>query len=303
MRTPPRGLRLYGFQHRGGYAHFVHGEISVGRGRLFDHSSRRMVNRKKSSTMFTHPHFASVLVPVLALLGGAPTATAQSAYVRVSQVGYEAGSPSLRAYLMSSVSESGAIFSVLDSQGNAVYTASIGALLGTWSNSPTLTYNVYALDFAAPSGTGYTITVIGPAGAVSPRFPVASPDVLYPGLLLNTLFFYESERDGPDYIPNALRTAPGHLNDAHAAVYQTPPLDSNDNINTTGTPLTATGAVIDAAGGWWDAGDYMKYVETMSYTVTLQEIGIRDFPDQMGPGAPVNPPAPPDSISYAGSAA
>ena len=256
--------------------------------------------------MFTRPPAASAITAIfalLALLASAPAATAQSAYVRVSQVGYEAGSPSFRAYLMSTVSESGAIFSVLDSQGSPVYTASIGALLGTWSNSPTLTYNVYALDFAAPPGTGYTITVPGPTPAISPKFPVASPDVLYSGLLLNTLFFYETERDGPDYIPNALRTAPGHLNDAHAAVYTTPPLDSNDNIATTGTPLTATGAVIDAAGGWWDAGDYMKYVETTSYTVTLQEIGIRDFPDQMGPTAPMNPPAPPDSISYAGSAA
>ncbi len=74
-------------------------------------------------------------------------------------------------------------------------------------------------------------------------------------------------------------------------------------ISTTGKPLTPTGAVIDASGGWWDAGDYMKYVETTSYTVALQEIGIRDFPNQLGPGAPLNPPAPPDAISYAGNAA
>jgi endoglucanase len=39
---------------------------------------------------------------------------------------------------------------------------------------------------------------------------------------------------------------------------------------------------IDAASGWWDAGDYMKYVETVSYTTALMEIGIRDFPNQMG---------------------
>ena len=31
------------------------------------------------------------------------------------------------------------------------------------------------------------------------------------------------------------------------------------------------------------------------------EIGVRDFPNQMGPSAPRNPPAPPDSISYAGN--
>ncbi len=57
---------------------------------------------------------------------------------------------------------------------------------------------------------------------------------------------------------------------------------------------------IDADGGWWDAGDYEKYVETVSYTTALMEIGVRDFPNQMGPGAPLYPPAPPNSISYAG---
>src|ERR1022692_2650345 len=39
-----------------------------------------------------------------------------------------------------------------------------------------------------------------------------------------------------------------------------------------------------------------------SYTVALQEIGIRDFPNQMGAHAPMHPPAPPNSISYAGNA-
>jgi endoglucanase len=232
----------------------------------------------------------------------ATAAWAQSAYVRVSQVGYEAPTPPFRAYLMSTVPETGATFHVLNSSGQSVYSAPIGALSGTWSNSATLTYSVYPLDFTVPAGNGYTISVVGPAAASSPVFPVEDASLLYPGLLLNTLFFYQTERDGPDYIPNALRTAPGHLNDAHANVYQTPPLDSNDNIATTTTPLTPTGATIDADGGWWDAGDYMKYVETTSYTVTLQEIGIRDFPSQMGYYAPPNPPAPPNSISYAGTA-
>jgi endoglucanase len=232
----------------------------------------------------------------------APVAPAQSAYVRVSQVGYEAGSPPFRAYLMSSTAETGATFHVLTSGGQTVYAAPIGALLGTWSNSATLTYSVYALDFTVPAGDGYTISVASPVAAVSPAFPVEDPATLYSGLLLNTKFFYETERDGPNYIPNALRTAPGHLNDARAAVFQTPPLNSDDSIATTGTPLTPTGAVMDASGGWWDAGDYMKYVETTSYTVALQEIGIRDFPSQMGTRAPANPPAPPNSISYAGAA-
>ncbi|MBV8550735.1 MAG: glycoside hydrolase family 9 protein [Acidobacteriaceae bacterium] len=226
-----------------------------------------------------------------------------SAYVRVSQVGYEAGNTPFRAYLMSTDVEPGATFRVVNSHGNAVYSAAAGPLLGTWSNSKSLTYQVYALDFNAPEGDTYTISVSGPVPTTSPRFAVGRPAVLYPGLLLNTRFFYESERDGPDYIRNALRTAPGHLNDEQAKVYLTPPLDDNDLIATSSAPLAATGAVIDGSGGWWDAGDYMKYVETTSYTVALQEIGIRDFPNQLGPGAPLNPPSPPASISYAGNAA
>jgi endoglucanase len=95
------------------------------------------------------------------------------------------------------------------------------------------------------------------------------------------LYFYENERDGPNYISSPLRTAPGHVNDESAKVYFTPTFDKKDNAGT----LTATGAVIDASGGWWDAGDYMKFVETHTYTVGMMLVGIRDFPNQMGAGS------------------
>jgi endoglucanase len=240
---------------------------------------------------------------IAALLLTVPLAWAESVYVRVSQVGYETGKGPFRAYLMSKAGVSSTSFDVVNSAGATVVTAPIGAMLGTWSNSSNLTYNIYALDFTVPGGDTYTISIPGHPDATSPVFAVSAPALLYPGLLLNTKFFYETERDGPNYIPNALRSAPGHINDQQATVYQTPPLNSDDLITTTGTPLTSTGKMIDASGGWWDAGDYMKYVETISYTVALQEIGIRDFPNQMGPGAPKNPPAPPASISYSGNAA
>jgi endoglucanase len=240
---------------------------------------------------------------IAAVLLAVPAIRAESVYVRVSQVGYESGKSPFRAYLMSKAGVSSTSFDVVNSAGQTVVTAPIGALLGTWSNSSTLTYNVYALDFTVPGGDTYSISIPGHPEATSPVFAVDAPALLYPGLLLNTKFFYETERDGPNYIPNALRSAPGHVNDQSATVYQTPPLNSDDLITTTGTPLTSTGKVIDASGGWWDAGDYMKYVETISYTVALQEIGVRDFPNQMGPAAPKNPPAPPASISYSGNAA
>jgi endoglucanase len=236
-------------------------------------------------------------------LSCAPSAFAADAYVRVNQVGYAADSSS-RAYLMSDVAETGATFVVVNQEGSTAFSGKLGALLGTWSHSKTVSYNVYALDFSVPGGEIYQIKVSGPASATSPRFAVDSRDALYPGLLLNTLFFYETERDGKNYIPNALRTAPGHLKDGNASVYRTPPLDLNDFINNVppAPPLEPTNLpTIDASGGWWDAGDYMKYVETASYTVALMEVGIRDFPNQMGANAPVNPQIPPGSISYAGT--
>jgi endoglucanase len=242
-------------------------------------------------------------IPIAAFLLLAPaSAAASSAYVRVNQIGYEAGNSPFHAYLMSTASESGATFSVINSAGETAYSSAIGARLGTWSHSANLAYDVYALTFSVPGGDVYTISVQGPIPATSPQFAVDAPAVLYPGLLLNTLWFYETERDGPDYIPNALRTAPGHLNDENTTVFDTPPLNSNDLIATKGTPLTPAGTAIDGAGGWWDAGDYMKYLETVSYTTALMEIGIRDFPNRMGPNAPPNPAAPPASVSYAGHA-
>jgi endoglucanase len=230
-------------------------------------------------------------------------ARAQSAYVRVSQAGYEAGKTPFRAYLMSTKDAAHATFAVANSNGVTVNSGHVGALLGTWGHSKKVSYNVYALDFSAPAGDLYTISVAGRVAAMSPRFAVDDPDTLYSGLLLNTLFFYQTERDGARFIQNALRSKPGHLKDKNAYVYQTPPLDSDDFIDNAppAPPLVSAGVPnIDVSGGWWDAGDYEKYVETVSYTAALMQIGIRDFPNQMGSNAPLNPVAPPGSISYAG---
>jgi len=256
----------------------------------------------------SHRSICFPVIPALlslgAVLASPSAANAQSAYVRVNQIGYEAASGPFRAYLMSTAPENRATFSVNDSAGKTVYSSRVGVLLGTWSHSGKLSYQIYALDFSVPHRDIYTISVAGTTRALSPRFAVDEPDVLYPGLLLNTLFYYQTERDGPKYIANALRTAPGHLKDSNARVYDTPGLDSNDfidNVPPKRPLLPSNTPNINADGGWWDAGDYLKYVQTTSYTVALMEIGVRDFPNQMGSNAPVNPRVPPGSISYAGN--
>ena len=124
-------------------------------------------------------------LPALVFLGtmlaGAAVVRAQSAYVRVNQIGYEAGNGPLRAYLMSTAPQQGATFRVIDSKGQTVYSSGVGALLGTWSHSRKLSYQVYALDFSVPGHDLYTISVAASTPALSPRFAVDEPDVLYPG--------------------------------------------------------------------------------------------------------------------------
>src|SRR5216683_1017738 len=225
-----------------------------------------------SARILSHLFFVALTVFV-----GAGLAHGASAYIRVNQVGY-VGSSTKRAYLIASAAETGATFAVKNAAGTTVFSASVGTSLGAWG---TFT-SVYALDFNTVSTAGtYTISVASPIAATSPAFKIDTGANLYATPLANALYYYETSRDGPNYIPNALRTAPGHLNDQSAKVYFTPTFDKKDNAG----PLTPTGAVINAFGGWWDAGDYLKFVETHSYTVAMMLVGVRDFPGQMGSGS------------------
>src|SRR6202035_2913759 len=74
----------------------------------------------------------------------------------------------------------------------------------------------------------------------------------------------------------------GHLNDATAMTYMIPKLNGNDGFAGDLTPL---GTTIDGSGAWWDAGDYLKFVETDSYVVAMMETAVRDFHVQLGTGS------------------
>jgi endoglucanase len=218
---------------------------------------------------------------VAASVAAAPArAAAGTAFVRVDQLGYATGSQAKRAYLMASAAETGATFSVKNASGAIVYSALVGASLGKWSPSYP---DVYALDFNQVTTAGtYTIAITGPVAATSPSFRIGTGTSVYSGALANSLSFYQTERDGRDFIANALRTAPGHLNDQNAMTYLTPNASSSGSFKGDLSPL---GVRINAAGGWWDAGDYLKFVQTTSYTVDLLLAGVRDFPNQIGPGS------------------
>jgi endoglucanase len=226
---------------------------------------------------------AAVTLAALAACVLAPPAPAAaatgSASIRVDQVGYPTSAPK-RAYLMSHSAETGEPFTVRSAEGATVLSGTVGTSLGSWSSRFS---HVYALDFDAVQAPGtYTVTLGGRRPSASPPFAIGAAQALYVAPLANALSFYENERDGPEYIPSALRTAPAHLNDEDAMTYLTPQVNDEGEFK---GELTSLGETIDAAGGWWDAGDYLKFVQTTSYAVDLQEIGVRDFPAQMGASA------------------
>lgn len=231
-------------------------------------------------TALNRPSWLATMAITTGLAVGASGQTpVPMGYVRINQLGYETGRAA-RAYLVTTASDAGAVFEVRDGVGQAVFTAPVGLPVGKWGS-----FVVTPLNFSVATRGTYSITVNGNLAAASGNFTVAGPGALYYRALGNSLSFYQNQRDGADFIPSALRAAPGHLSDASAAVYATPPLTRGDLV--VGS-LAPTGETIDSSGGWWDAGDYMKYVETTSYTVAMMLTGLRDFPRQMGPGGPAD---------------
>ncbi len=217
----------------------------------------------------------------VALVASSPTFAA-SAFVRVNQVGYDAAA-SKRAYLLSDTAETGATFSVRNSGGSTVLMAPIGANLGSWSTSFKF---VYALDFGSVAAAGtYSIVVSGPVAAASPSFRVDTPANLYSFLLGNAVFFYQTQRDGPGALTTVMGRMPSHLNDQSATVYNIPSYSKNGRLRGDLVPVSGA-APRDASGGWFDAGDYIKGVQTASYTEDLLLVAVRDHPSLLGAGSP-----------------
>ena len=215
-------------------------------------------------------------VPAGRTAGAAPARTTGAAHVRVNQVGYPGGGPK-RAYLMTAAPAPGAAFTVTDAGGATVLSGTVGASLGSWSAAYGF---VHPIDFSSVATAGrYRVSVAGPVSATSPAFSIGSGSAVYGRALRNALRFYEVQRDGPRFNRSRLRTAPAHLHDRRAMTYKTPKVNGDGEFRGDLTPL---GKRIDVSGGWWDAGDYLKFLHATSYTEALLLTGVRDFPDQMG---------------------
>lgn len=227
---------------------------------------------------------AASLVMVGAVAAPASTSTstdstrAAQVYIRVNQVGYATASVK-RAYVLSPMNVAGATFRVKTAAGGTtVRTGTVGASLGSWSKKYGF---VSPIDFDGLTTAGsYVITMTSPA-ATSLKFDIGSGSALYGSLLTGSRAFFQTQRDGADVIAGALDRKPAHLNDATATAYA-PPVYKHYSLK---GDLKPVGGEVDVEGGWFDAGDYLKFVVTASYADALLLASVRDAPDLLGAGA------------------
>ena len=194
--------------------------------------------------------------------------------VRVNQVGYGLHGPKV-AFAMLPTAVRRVRFTVMDSRG-VVFRGRSADDLGRWNAN----YGaVYQLTFSALRRQGrYRIVIAEPGAIASPPFRIADSQALYHRLVLNSVRYFTSERDGGDVVRTVLNRRPANLTDRRAVVYADPRYDSNDNLL---GKFRRIGGPVNVAGGWFDAGGgYEKFGYTASYTDGLLLMAARDFPGQ-----------------------
>jgi endoglucanase len=188
------------------------------------------------------------------------------AKVRVDQLGYLPRELK-RARLMTSRPIDHATYTVVDRDGDPV-------LHGRVPDQPAGSWNrhyraVYLLSFSRLTTPGtYRVAVSGDVTAASPRFRIGAASALYGKLLRYGVRFDQVQRDGRAVIPGPLHRKPAHLHDRRALVYARPSfVPGSDTV--TDPDLRRIGGPVDVAGGWYDAGDYLKFTHSTAYNDVL----------------------------------
>ncbi|GGO81304.1 glycoside hydrolase family 9 protein [Wenjunlia tyrosinilytica] len=194
--------------------------------------------------------------------------------VRVNQVGY-ADSGSKEAFLLAKGVVSGATWKLLDSHGALAASGTTGKSLGSWNKAYPA---VYGIDFSSVKGAGtYHLRVSGAATASSPSFTIGTPKSVHGKVARDATAFFQAQRDGSDVVPGQLKRKPSHLNDRKAAVYNQPSFTSSDGDTIKKAPTKIAGVgPVNAEGGWFDAGDYLKFTVTTSYAAAALQIAARE---------------------------
>ncbi|MEV5411710.1 glycoside hydrolase family 9 protein [Thermopolyspora sp. NPDC052614] len=188
--------------------------------------------------------------------------------LRINQVAYPPNAAK-HAYLMTRNPTGGTAFTVTDPHaGSTVLRGAAGRDLGRWNARYR---HVYDLDLTGLRTPGrYRLR----AGSVSADVTIGSTAAA----LSAVVTFFQGQRDGAEVIPGHLGRKPAHLNDRRADVYATPRFAGPDTDEIKGDLRRIDGPV-DVEGGWFDAGDYLKFTHIAAYVSALLLAAERDGGD------------------------
>ncbi len=140
--------------------------------------------------------------------------------------------------------------------------------------------SLHEIDFSSwtTPGEGYTLEA---AGLTSPPFQIS--DEIYSQLKRDALTYFYLNRSGieieADYAGEEWARPAGHVTDAEVTCFKGRDADGHD--------WPGCDYTLDAAGGWYDAGDFGKYLVNGGITawtlMNLYEQGWEDFTDGAQP--------------------
>lgn len=203
------------------------------------------------------------------------------AVIRTDQVGYATTETKI-AMLLAPRAAAGAAFAVERQDGTIALKGTVGADKGNWNTRYPATHPI---DLSALHTAGtYRVRVTGAVSAVSPAFAVGAGKELFGQVAADTVKFFGVQRDGTDVVSEPLPRAASHQNDARATVYQAPDFADGDDLSSGLSPVEDGPASVNTEGGWFDAGDYLKFTHTTAYALTLMLLAQRGGVTTIGNG-------------------
>ena len=199
--------------------------------------------------------------------------------VRVNQQGYLPGEPK-QARLMTTAPVQDARYRVTDHSGHVVLRGRVPARsTGSWNaRFPA----VYRLELGRLHRPGrYRIEATGEVTARSPWFRVRRAGDIFGRILRAGVAFDRNQRDGADVVAGPLHRRPSHLHDRRAFLYRWPRMQRGSDL-ILDRRLHRIGGPVDVSGGWFDAGDYLKFTHSTAYNDVLLFSSAR----LLGPRAP-----------------
>lgn len=176
--------------------------------------------------------------------------SAAPVYIRLNQVGYLSPEPKL-ALALTNENLGGQTFSVVTApDGSPVFTSSVSTDRGPYGDFA----HLYELNFAGLTAPGTYRLQVGSESSLT--FTIGAN--VYADVISPTLQFFRAQRCG-DTAP--VMHGVCHLNDGIAS----------------GGPVSGT--VVNATGGWHDAGDYLKFAITIGASTNLMLTAYQRHPE------------------------